>query len=192
MNEFPLVEFAYNNSFQLSIQMASCKALYGHNCRTPLCWIQLSEDRQRSYADLKHKDIKFIVGDKVFIKVSSWKKMFLLGCKGKLTPHFIGPYELIEIIGPLAYRLALPPELESINNVFNVSMLRRYRSNPSHAIPLEKIEVSSDITYSEEPFRIVASKVKELRNKKIHLVKVLWGNYGFEKAMWKTEKDVKL
>ncbi len=85
-------------------------------------------DRQKSYIDLKRRDIKYVVGEKVFLKVSPWKKIMGFSKKGKLSPHFIGPYEVLERVGPLTYRLALSPELEEIHNVFHVSMLRKYRS----------------------------------------------------------------
>ena len=139
----PLVEFVYNNSFQLSIGMTPYEALYGRKCRTPMCWIELSEkkviglnliqeteenvqmireilkvvvDRQKSYADLKRKDIQYEISEKVFLKVSPWKKVMRFGRKGKLSPRIIGPYEVIEKVGPVAYRLGLPPELENICN----------------------------------------------------------------------------
>ena len=83
-------------------------------------------DRQKSYVDMKRKDIRYEVGEKVFLKVSPWKKVMRFREKGKLNPRFIGPYEVIEKVGPVAYRLALPLELEKIHNVFHVSMLRRY------------------------------------------------------------------
>ncbi len=73
------------------------------------------------------------------------------GRKGKLSHRFIGPYEVLERVGLLAYRLALPPELKKFHNVFHVSMLRRYRLDPSHILPLEEIEVNPDLTYDEEP-----------------------------------------
>ncbi|KAG8485768.1 hypothetical protein CXB51_019099 [Gossypium anomalum] len=182
-----LVEFAYNNSFQSSIQMAPYEALYGRKCRTPLYWTELSEkrihrvdliketeekvkvirdclkaasNRQKSYADLKRKEIEFQVGDKVFLKVSPWKKILRFGRKGKLSPRFIGPYKIIGRVGPVAYRLALPTELEKIHNVFHVSMLRRYRSDPSHVIPLTEIEIRLDMTYEEEPIKILAREIK--------------------------------
>ena len=97
-------------------------------------------DRQKSYADMKRKDIRYKIDEKV---------------------------------GSVAYRLALPPELEKIHNVFHVSMLRRYRSNPSHVVSSETIELRLDLMYEEEPVEILAREVKELRNKKILLVKVL-------------------
>ncbi|KAA3483477.1 DNA/RNA polymerases superfamily protein [Gossypium australe] len=214
----PLVEFAYNNSFQSSIKMAPYEALYGRKCRTPLYWTELSEnkihgvdwiketeqkvveirrnlkaasDRQKSYADLKRKDIEFQVGDRVFLKVSPWKKILRFGQKGKLSPRFIGPYEIIERIGPVAYRLKLPIDLEKIHNVFHVSMLRRYRSDPSHVITPSEIEIRSDMTYEEEPIRILARETKELRNKKIPLVKVLWNKHGVEEATWEPEDSMR-
>ncbi|KAG8478614.1 hypothetical protein CXB51_028428 [Gossypium anomalum] len=104
--------------------------------------LKAASDRQKSYADLKRKDIKFEIGDKVFLKVSPWKKVLRFGRKGKLSSRFIRPYEIIERIGPVAYRLLLPPELAKIHNVFHVSMLRRYRSNPSHVIPRLRLRFS--------------------------------------------------
>ena len=141
----PLVEFVYNNSFQSSIGMAPYKALYGRKCRTPLCWKELSEkkligpdliqeteekvkmirerlkvatDRQKSYVDMKRKDIRYEIGEKVFLKVSPWKKVMRFGKNGKLSPRFIGPNEVIGKVGPVAYHLALPSDLEKIHNVF--------------------------------------------------------------------------
>ena len=162
----PLMEFSYNNSYQSSIGMAPYEALYGRRCRTPMCWTEMNEhkiigpelvkdteenvqiiqqrlkaacDRQRSYANLKRKDIEYEVGDKVFLKVSPWKKILRFGRKGKLSPRFIGPYEVLERVGPVAYRLALPPELAKLHDVFHVSMLRRYRSDSSHILPVQDI-----------------------------------------------------
>ena len=92
--------------------------------------LKIVTDRQKSYVDVKRKDIRYKIGEKVFLKVSPWKKMMRFGKKSKLSPRFIGPYEVIEKVGPVAYRLALPPDLEKIHNVFHISMLRRYRSDP--------------------------------------------------------------
>ena len=108
--------------------------------------------------------------------------------KDKLSPRFIGPYEVIEKVGPVAYRLALPLELEKIHNVFHVSMLRRYKSDPSHVVSLEKIELKPDLTYEEEPVEILAREVRELWNKQIPLVKVLWRNLKTDEATWESEE----
>ncbi|KAA3487056.1 DNA/RNA polymerases superfamily protein [Gossypium australe] len=100
------------------------------------------------------------IGDKVFLKVSPWKKILCFGCKGKLSPRFIGSYKIIERIWLVEYQLMLPIGLEKINYVFPVSMLRRYKLDPSHVISLLEIEIQPDITYNEEPIRILAREVK--------------------------------
>ena len=211
----PLVEFVYNNSFQSSIGMAPYEALYGRKCKTPLCWTELSEkkiigpdliqeteekvkmikerlkvatNRQKSYADMRIKDIRYEIVEKVFLKVSPWKKVLRFGENGKLSPRFIGSYELIEKVGLVAYRLALSLELEKIHNLFHVSMLRRYRSDPSHVVSSKTIELRPDLTYKEEPVEILAQEVKELRKKRIPLVKVLWRNHKTEEATWESEE----
>ena len=94
---------------------------------------------------------------------------------------------MIKKAGLVAYRLALPPELEKIHNIFHISMLRRYRSDPSRVVSSEIIELCLDLTYEEEPVEIWAREVKELRNKRIPLVKVLWKNHKTEEAMWESE-----
>ena len=94
------------------------------------------------------------------LKVSPWKKVMIFGKKGKLGHRFIGPYEVIEKVGPVAYRLALPPKLEKIHNVFHLSMLRRYRFNLSHVVSSETIELRPDLTYEEELVEILAREVK--------------------------------
>ena len=103
--------------------------------------LKVASNRQKSYANLKCKDIEFQIGDKVFLKDSPWKKILRFGRKGKLSPRFLRSYKVIERIGPVAYRLLLPPELEKIHNVFHVLMLRRYRSDPSHVISPSEIEI---------------------------------------------------
>ena len=148
----------------------------------------MATDRQKSYADMKRKDIRYEIGEKVFLKVSPWKKVMRFGKKGKLSPRFIGPYEVIEKVGPVAHRLTLPLELEKIHNVFHVSMLRRYRSDPSHVVSSETIKLRPDLTYEEEPVEILAREVKELWNKKILLVKVLFINHKNEEATWESEE----
>ena len=146
----PLMEFAYNNSYQSSIKMAPYEALYGRKCRTPLCSDEVGErkllgleivqvttdnckvirdrlkraqDRQKSYADNQRRDLEFQVGDQVFLRISPWKGVLRFGKKGKLSPRYMGPYEIVERIGEVAYQLRLPPELARIHDVFHVSML---------------------------------------------------------------------
>ena len=191
--------------------MAPYEALYGQRCRTPVCWIELNKhivigpdkvkdteakfqviqqrlkatsDRQKSYADLKMKDIGYEVDDKVFLKVSPLRKVLRFGKKGKLSPRFIGPYEVLEIIEPVAYRLALPPELAKLHDVFHLSMLRKYRSDGSHILPVQEVQVHAYFSYDEDPKAILAREVKQLQNKQVQLVKVLWQHHGREEAIW--------
>ena len=98
---------------------------------------------------------------------------------------------MIEKVGPVEYRLALPPELEKIHNVFHVSLLRRYRSDPSHVVSSEVIKLRPDLTYEEEHVEILTQKVKELWNKRIPLVKVLWRNHKTEEAAWESEETMR-
>ena len=96
-------------------------------------------------------DIECEVGDKVFLNVSPWRKVLIFGEKGKLSTRFIGPYEVLERIGPVAYRLSLPPELAKLHDVFHVSMLRKYRYDESHILPVQDIQVQPYFTFDEEP-----------------------------------------
>ena len=85
----------------------------------------------------------------MFLKVSLWKKILPFGRKGKLSPRFLGPYEILERVGPVAYRLALPLELAKLHDVFHVSMLWRYCSDTSHILPVQDIQVQEDFTFYE-------------------------------------------
>ena len=131
--------------------------------------LKVATDRQKSYADIRRKDIRYVIGEKLFLEVSPWKKVMRFGKNGKLSPRFIGPYEVIEKVGPVEYILDLPQELEKIHNVFHVLMLRRYRSDLSNVVSLEAIELKPDLTYEEDPVEILAREVKELRKNKIPL-----------------------
>ena len=122
--------------------------------------LKVASDRHKSYADLKRKDIEYEVGDKVSLKVSPWRKVLRFGKKGKLSLRFIGPYEVLERIGPVAYRLALPLELAKLHDVFHVSMSRRYRSDESHILPMQEVQVHQDYSYDEEPKAILPREVK--------------------------------
>ncbi|XP_060974158.1 uncharacterized protein LOC133039313 [Cannabis sativa] len=113
------------------------------------------------------------------------------GKKGKLSPRFIGPFEILEKVGQVAYRLALPPSLLAVHNVFHVSMLRKYVSDPMHVLSYETLELQPDLSYDEQPVQILDRKEKVLRTKTILLVKVLWRNSKVEEATWELETDIK-
>src|SRR4030095_4114154 len=154
----PLVEFSYNNSYHTSIKCAPFEALYGRKCRSPICWaevgdsqlvgpetiqettdkivrikqhIQDARDMQKSYADNRRKPLEFQVGDRVMLKVSPWKGVIRFGKKGKLAPRYVGPFEIIERIGPVAYRLNLPTQLGEVHETFHVSNLKKCLADES-------------------------------------------------------------
>ncbi|PKI38846.1 hypothetical protein CRG98_040763 [Punica granatum] len=132
------------------------------------------------------------MGDRVFLKVSPWKGIIRFGKKGKLSPRYIGPYEILERIGKVAYLLALPPELSRIHNVFHVSMLRKYIPDPSHVLSYQPVELNEDLTYEEEPVEILDRKERVLRTKRIPLVKVLWKSHSIEEATWEPEDSTRV
>ena len=214
-----LMEFAYNNSYQSSLGMAPFEALYGRKCCTPVCWdevgerrmigsklvqitldkiqiirerLKIARDRQKSYADKRRRDLQFKVGDRVFLKVSPWKGVLRFGRRGKLRPRYMGPYEIIARVGPVAYRLDLPPELSKVHNVFHVSMLRKYIPDPSHVLRDKPVQLKENLTYQETPVQIVDRKEQVLRSKVISLVKVLWKNHEREVATWEPEAQMRL
>ena len=215
----PLVEFTYNNSFQASIGMAPYEALYRRKCRSPICWtevgerkilgpeivqlttekiqlirqrLQTAQSRHKSNADMHRRDLEFEKGDHVFLKVSPSKGIVRFGKKGKLSPRYIGPFEILDRVGAVAYRLALPPNLSNVHNVFHVSMLRRYISDPSHILAYEPLDVREDLTYVEQPVQILDRRDQVLRTKVIPLVKVLWRNHVVEEATWEREDEIRV
>ena len=154
--------------------------------------MKAAQDRQKSYADLHRRDIEYAVGDKVFFKVSPWKGILRFGRHEKLSPRYIGPYEVIERVGPLAYKLALPPELSQIHNVFHVSMLRRYRSDPMHVLREIEMEITEKLTYVEEPIEILGREIRKLRKKEIPMVRVKWSHHRTPReATWEVEEHMK-
>jgi hypothetical protein len=218
INFLPLVEFAYNNSFQSTIGMAPYEALYGRKCRSPLYWDEVGEkqllgpeivqdtkdkialirkrmltaqSRQKSYADQHRRKLEFKVGDQVFLKVSPMKGVFRFGKKGKLSPRYVGPFEVNEIVGPVAYRVALPPELAGVHDVFHVSTLRKHIPDPLQVVNFKPLRVQENLTYEEMPIQIMDRKEKQLRTKTIPLVKVLWRNHGVEEASWELEQEMR-
>ncbi|KAL5540705.1 hypothetical protein UlMin_045820 [Ulmus minor] len=198
--------------------MAPYEALYGRKCRSPVHWhesgehklmeldfvsvtndalekIQMrmkeAQSRQKSYADKRKRPLEFNKGDHVFLKVAPMKGVMRFGKKGKLSLRFIGPYEILERIGKTAYQLALPLSLSAVHNVFHVSMLKKYVHDPSHVLQQEPVEIDEKLSYEERPFEILDRKSKELRNKTIHLVKVLWRNHTVEEATWEREDEMR-
>jgi len=208
-DNLPLVEFPYNNSYQSTIRMTLFEALYGRKCKTPLYWsdlhealiicpkmiqetvetirrirehIKVAQSRQKSYADKSKRPLEFQVADKVSLKVSPTKGINRFRVCRKLSPRYIGPYEIIEKWNPVACCLDVPIELEHMHTVFDISQHRKYTLDPNHTIVPESIEITMDLVYEERPIQILDHRIKQLRNKQILLVKVIWLNHTSQEA----------
>ncbi|XP_057985462.1 uncharacterized protein LOC131170454, partial [Hevea brasiliensis] len=147
--------------------------------------------RQRSYADPKRKDVEFMIGDHVFLRVSPMKGIMRFGKKGKLSPRFVGPFEILERIGAVAYRLALPPGFAHVHLVFHISMLRKYVPDPSHVLQPQTIQFRDDMSYEEQPVKILDRQIRKLWSKEVALVKVLWHNHSSSEATWEAESEMR-
>ena len=122
------------------------------------------------------------MGEHVFLKVMPKRGVVRFGKRGKLSPRFIWPFEILERVGAVAYQLALPPSMSGVHEVFHVSMLRKYTLDPTHVVDLGDITVDTDWTFEEGPTRIMDSRDQVLRRKTMRLVRVLWQHRGVEEA----------
>nr|GEU81721.1 putative reverse transcriptase domain-containing protein [Tanacetum cinerariifolium] len=186
----PLVEFSYNNSYHTSIKAAPFEALYGRKCRSPICWaevgdrqltspeiihettkkkvqiksrIQVTRDRQKSYADVRRKPLEFQVGDKVMLKVSPWMGLIRFGKRGKLNPRYIGPFKILA---------------------------RKCMADEPLAIPLDEIQVDDKLNFIEEPVKIMDREVKHLKQSRILIVKVRWNSRRGPEFTWEREDQM--
>ncbi|KAH0776452.1 hypothetical protein KY290_007863 [Solanum tuberosum] len=217
-DHLPLTEFAYNNNYHSSIQMAPYEALYGRRCRSPIGWFEVGEagligpdlvhqamekvkviqerletaqSRQKSDTDVRRRALEFEVDDWVYLKVSSMKGVMRFGKKGKLSPRYIGPYRIAKRIGNVAYELELPQELAVVHPIFHISMLKKCIGDPSLILLTESVRIKDGLSYEEIPIQILDRQVRRLRTKEVASVKVLWRNQFVEEATWEAEEDMK-
>ena len=122
--------------------------------------LKAAQDRQKSYADNRRRALEFQVGDKVFLKISPWKGVIRFHKRGKLNPRYIGPFKVIERVGLVAYRLELPTELDKIHNVFHVSLLKKYLSDPTHILKAPPIELKEYLKFEVQPVQILDRQKK--------------------------------
>nr|GFB69577.1 putative reverse transcriptase domain-containing protein [Tanacetum cinerariifolium] len=194
----PLVEFSYNNSYHSSIKCAPIEALYGRRYRTPITWTQVGEgkllgpeivqestdkivqikerlkvarDRQKSYAEKRRKPLEFSVSDKVLLKVSPRKGVVRFGKRNKLSSRYVGPFEIVERIGLVAYRLCLPQELVGVHDMFHVSNLKKCMADDNLHVSLDEVQVDDKLHFVEEPIGILDRGVKKLKRRWIPIVK---------------------
>ena len=165
--------------------MAPYESLYGKPCRSSICWTEVGEssitgpdiirdtsekvslirqrlltaqNRQKSYADVRRRPLEFEVGDHVLLKVMPKRGLVRFRKRGNLSPRFIGPFGILERVGTVAYRLALPPSMSGVHKVCHVSMLRRYTPDPAHVVDWGEIEVDTDGTFEEGSVCIMNSR----------------------------------
>jgi hypothetical protein len=216
-NHLHLIEFAYNNSYHSSIGMASYEALYGRKCRTPLCWAEVgdkgilgpelvqettlkiksireklktAQSRQKSYANRRRRPLDFKEGDHVFLKVTPMLRIRGAFKTKKLYPRYIGPFQIIERIGEVAYRLALPPTMSGMHDVFHISQLKKFVPDPFVTVDLDTVELEPDLTFQPQPVQIIDRDVRALRNKTIPIVKVVWEGSPDGEATWELESEM--
>jgi hypothetical protein len=179
--------------------MAPFEALYGWQCCTPLNWIEPGEKaifgpdivveaeatirriqenlkaaklRQKIYANKRRWHLQFEVGDHAYLKVSPMKGMKRFGLKGKLSPHYIGSFPILEKCGKMAYKLELPPSLVGVHDIFHVSQLKKYLKAPMDVVLPEVAPLETDLTYPEYPIKILDQKSHVTRHKTIKFYKV--------------------
>src|SRR3954468_17759412 len=200
--------------------MAPFEALYGRRCRTPLNWtetgdsqifgpdhlrqaeeqVQLIRDRlrtaqsrQKSYSDLKRRELTFQPGDFVYLRVTPLKGMQRFHVHGKLAPRFIGPFKVLSRRGEVSYQLELPSELAEFHDVFHVSLLRKCLQVPDKPEVFRKVDhhaldLNQDLTYREFPLQILEEQVHLTRRRKLKFYKVQWRHHTEDEATWEREE----
>ncbi|GJV46054.1 putative reverse transcriptase domain-containing protein [Tanacetum coccineum] len=153
----PLLEFSYNNSYHSSVRCAPFEALYGRKYRSPIMWAEVGEGVVR------------------------------FGRKGKLAPRFVGPFEIVEKVGLVAYRLDLPEKLDGVHDTFHVSNLKKCLADLTLQVPLDEIQVDAKLNFMEEPVENLEREFKKLKRSRIAIVKVRWNSKRGPEFTWERE-----
>jgi hypothetical protein len=210
----PWAEFSYNNSYQKSMKMAPFEVLYGRRCRTSLIWIEPMEkvifgtdlvkeaeaivccmhenlkvvkSHQETYLNKRHQPLEFKVGDHVYLRVSPMKDVKRFGVKGKSAPRYIRPFPILEKCGTVAYKLDLPPSLAGVHNIFHVSQLKKCLKAPMDVVLLEVTLLEANLSYPEQPIKVLDHKDRVTRHKTIKFLKIQCSNHTEEEATWGSE-----
>jgi hypothetical protein len=194
--------------------MTPFEVLYGRRCRTPLNWIKPGEkvifgpdlieeaesivrrvqenlkaakSRQETYANKRRRPLEFEVGNHVYLRVSPMKGVKRFGVKGKLAPHYIGPFPILEKCGTVAYKLDLPPSLIGVHDIFHVSQLKKCLKAHMDVVLPEVAPLEVDLSYHEHPTKILDQKDHVTRRKTVKFFKIQWRNHSEEEATWESE-----
>jgi hypothetical protein len=207
-------EFSYNNSYQEILKMAPFEVSYRHRCHTPLNWIELGEkaifgpdlieeaevivcciqdnlkvtkSRRETNANKRCRPLVFEVGDHVYLRVSPMKSVKRFGVKGKLAPHYIRRFPILEKCGTVAYKLNLSPSLAGVHDIFHMLQLKKCLKAPMDVMLLEVTPLEADLSYPEHPIKILDWKYRVTRRKTIKFFKIQWSNHTKEEATWESE-----
>ena len=150
--------------------------------------LKRAQSRQNSYSDKRRRPLVFEKGDDVYLRVSPMKGVHRFVVKGKLAPRYVGPFQIIERCGPVAYRLELPPHLAAVHDVFHVSQLKKCLKVPEEAVNTSQIQIEPDLAYEGHPIKILDQKQRSTRRRAIYFYKVQWSNHSEEEAIWEQEE----
>ena len=158
--------------------------------------LKVAQSSQKSYTDNKRNEIAYEIGDIAYLRVSPLRGVKCFGVKGKVAPHFVGPYKVLEHMGEVAYKLELPEGLSGVHDVFHVSQLKKCHADMADiplrdTVPLEAIQLESDLTYEEKPVKILEYASRVTRSKVIKFCKVQWSHHTEDEATWEREEDLR-
>jgi hypothetical protein len=211
----PLAELSYNNTYQESIKISPFEGLYGRPCHTPLSWSE-SDERvifgpniiteveekvkqiqanilaaqfcQKSYTDKRRSPMEFEVGDHVYLRVSQMKGVCRFGINGKLAPHYISPYPIIDKYGPMSYQVELPSKLSGVHNMFHVSQLNGSLKPLTDVVIKDTIPFESDLTYKAHLTKILDQQDRVTCNKTTRFYKVQCNDHSKDESTWEREE----
>jgi hypothetical protein len=212
----PYAEFSYNSSYQECLKIATFKMLYGRRCRTLLFWSETGEwkvfgpdilqeaeeqvcivrenlcaaqSRQKSYADHRRRELTFEVGDFVYLKVSPMRGLHYFKVRGKLAPRFIGSFKFLEKRGEVACQLEPPPQLSNVHDILHVSQLKKCLRVSEEQLPMEDLDDKEDLSYQEDPVKILEMSERFTRSKKIKMSMVQWSHHPRKRLHRKEKKS---
>jgi len=151
--------------------------------------MQASQSSQKAYADRRRRPLEFATGDHVLLRVTQTTGVGRALRSRKLSPKFLGPYQISRRIGPVTYEIALPPQLANLHPVFHVSQLRKYVFDPSHVLEADDVQIREDLTMEVPPITLEDSKVEKRQGKSVRLVKVIWDRRT-DDSTWELEEDM--